>query len=109
MNGIATVFALRRSLETGEIELDMYMQFDYETTKKESLKAHAVAALDGVDKFKDPMNELSAVVSSMKMRTRFDHAIIGLYGFKGDHVMDRHEFWDTHSHWPLEKYKQFRI
>lgn len=108
---LVTVFALRRSMETGKLELDCYLQFDYADLKLQQATAQAVAALDDkvLEPWMDPMSSASQAISGMKIRAKCDGAIVGLYGWKGSAVMDRQEFWEHHKDWPLSKYKQFRI
>jgi hypothetical protein len=108
-DNIQTIFALRRCMETGALELDAYLQLDYADLKEQQLKAQAIAALEGKDKFADPFTKTQQALSGMKIRAASDGAIVGLYGWKGETVMDRDEFWDAHKKWPLTKFKQFRI
>lgn len=109
MNDIATMFCLRRDMETGKLALDAYMQVDYAALKLEQIKAQAVAALEGTDKFHDPLKHASNAASMMSVRAKCDGAIVGCYGFKGDELMTRDEFWKKHKGWPLKKFKEFRV
>jgi len=109
MNDIATIFSLRRNLDTGKLQLDSYQQFNLVEIEEKRCVAEAVAALEGKTNFYDPMVAADIAVGGMKLRAKMDGAITGVYGFKGDQVMDRHTFWDHHKKWPLTKFKEMRI
>jgi hypothetical protein len=111
MNDIATIFSIRRNVETGKLELDCYQQFDYAKLQAESVKAHAIAALEGREMrpADDPMNAAQIAAGGIKIRTTFDQAIIGTFGIRGDDVLDRHQFWEKHKKWTVAKFKEFKI
>jgi hypothetical protein len=108
-DNIATVFALRRNMETGKLELDAYIQVDYADLQLQRAVAQGIAALEGKGKFDDPVAEAEQILGGIKIRAKCDGAIVGVYGWRGETVMDRDEFWDSHGHWPLTKFKQFKI
>lgn len=109
MDEYLTVFALRRNVDTGELELDMYAQYNATQLQGERDANRVVAALEGKSDWVDPTKSVDLALHHMKLRTRMDHAITGLYAFRAPQEWTRDDFWALYQGVPLSELKQFRI